>query len=214
MNSAHGPVPGGSLSAKLHDITQHLPPEGMDVAELMRRLGQEGLLLFSVLLCLPFLLPVQIPGVSTVFGAAILLIGIAVLFNMQPWLPGKVARYRLAKERLREILVRSEHWVTRLENLTRPRMGWLTQGWMGRLAGGWLALAAALLMLPLAIIPFSNTLPALAIMFLAVGAVEGDGLCLLIGLGFIGLSIVYFGVIFTLGVNVVLQAMPFLNFLN
>jgi hypothetical protein len=205
---------GGSLSAKLHDLTQQLPPEGMDVAELVRRLGQEGLLLFSVLLCLPFLLPVQIPGVSTVFGAAILLIGVAVLLNIQPWLPGKVARYKLSQERLREILVRSEHWVTRLENLTRPRLSWLTQGLMGRLTGGWLALAAALLMLPLALIPFSNTLPALAIMFLAVGAVEGDGLCLLIGLGFIVLSTVYFGLIFTLGLNAVMQALPFLNVFN
>ena len=45
------------------------------------------MLLVCVFLTLPFLLPVSIPGVSTVFGLAIILIGVGVTLNRVPWLP-------------------------------------------------------------------------------------------------------------------------------
>jgi hypothetical protein len=36
-------------------------------------------------------------------------------------------------------------------------------------------------MAPFALIPFSNTLPALALLFIAIGSLQQDGLCVLIG---------------------------------
>ena len=49
-----------------------------------RTMGESGLLLLCALLSLPFLFPVSIPGVSTVFGAGIVLISAAITFNRQP----------------------------------------------------------------------------------------------------------------------------------
>lgn len=40
---------------------------------------------------------------------------------------------------------------------------------------------ALLLMAPLGLIPFSNTLPALALLFLAIGFLQRDGVCILLG---------------------------------
>jgi hypothetical protein len=196
-----------SLAASLHELTTHLPEQGMSVGELVRLLGRDGLLLFSVLLALPFLLPVQIPGVSTVFGALILLIGIATMMNAAPWLPGGVARHHLTRERLHQILDQGDKWIGRLHRIAKPRLYWLTHGPMQRLNGAWIVLAALLLMLPLALIPFSNTLPAIAIMLLAVGCVQRDGACIVGGLVFVGLTLAYFGMIFTVGAAAVMQAM-------
>jgi hypothetical protein len=203
-----------SLRQDLEQIAGQLPEEGLAVAELVNTLGREGLLLLAVILCLPFLLPVSIPGVSTVFGALILLIGIAVLFNAKPWLPARIAQYKLARERLQSILTMGAHWVARLERISRPRLMALVTGPMHNFNGAMLALGAALLMIPLAVVPFSNTLPALAIIFTAVGLIQRDGGCALIGLGFNVLAIIYFGFIFTAGTAAVMHAiqnwLPFL----
>ncbi|TAG25077.1 MAG: exopolysaccharide biosynthesis protein [Burkholderiales bacterium] len=194
-----------SLSQRLAHFADQLPETGLSVGELVKQLGREGLLLLCVVLSLPFLLPVSIPGVSTIFGLLILFIGVAETLRMPIWLPGKVAGYSLTRERLQDILRLGAKWVQRLEKLARARMAWLTSAAMERFNGAMLVLAAALLMMPLAIIPFSNTLPALACIFLAVGMLSKDGLCILLGYLFNLVSALYFSLIFVLGAAVVLK---------
>jgi hypothetical protein len=69
----------------------------------------------------------------------------------------------------------------RLEGVVRPRLTFLHAGpGMARLVGLGVALAGLGLMLPLPI-PFSNALPAWAVVLLALGLMERDGLFLLLG---------------------------------
>jgi hypothetical protein len=58
-----------------------------------------------------------------------------------------------------------------------------------------LIIAASLLMAPFGLIPFSNTLPALAVLFLAIGLLQRDGLCILLGHLANLATIIYFTVI-------------------
>ena len=67
----------GSLGDQLQAIIAELPEDRLTLGELLQVFGDEGLLLLTILLTLVFLVPVSIPGVSTVFGAAILLVGIS-----------------------------------------------------------------------------------------------------------------------------------------
>ena len=56
-------------------------------------------------------------------------------------------------------------------------------------------LAALLLMAPFGFIPFSNTLPGLALLFYAIGMIQRDGTAILLGhLANVG-TIVYFGIL-------------------
>jgi hypothetical protein len=194
-----------TLSQKLSLFADSLPDEGLDVGDLVRQLGREGLVLLCIVLSLPFLLPVSIPGVSTVFGLLILFIGLAELMRMPIWLPGKVARYRLTRERLQEILKLGAKWVRRLEGWVKPRMHVLTGSSMQRFNGAMLTIGASLLMMPLAIIPFSNTLPALACIFLAAGLLSRDGGCIVLGCVLNLLSAIYFGIIFAMGTTVLVN---------
>ena len=66
--------------------------------------GEQGMLLFCVLLTVPFLLPVSIPGVSTPFGLLILFIGIGITLNRVPWLPAILMERRFAAEQLKPTL--------------------------------------------------------------------------------------------------------------
>ena len=186
-----------SLGEKIKTITDSLPPEGVTLAEIRDLVGQDGLLILTAFLTVVFLVPVSIPGVSTVFGAAILLIGITRLFGVKLWLPKRIAEKVLPSAKLHAALDKGAVWVHRLERISRPhRMPWLASpGLMDTINNLALVIAAILLMAPFGLIPFSNTLPALALLFFAIGLLQRDGLFIVLGhLGNV-LTVVYFTVL-------------------
>jgi hypothetical protein len=186
-----------SLGEKLDAIIQNLPANQVTLAEIRDMLGQEGLLLLTVFLNLVFLIPVSIPGVSTVFGAAILLIGISRLFNCTLWLPQRIRERQLPADKLRIGLAKGLIWFHRLERVSRPhRLNWITaKGIMAVLNDCALILGAVLLMMPFGLVPFSNTLPAIAILFLAIGLLERDGVCIVLGHLTNLATIIYFSIL-------------------
>lgn len=186
-----------SLGEKLKVIIGRLPPNGVTLAEILEIVGKDGLMILTGLLSLVFLIPVSIPGVSTVFGAAILMIGVSRLFGRNLWLPQSFQTRVISTDTLRSTIHRALVWLQRLERVCRPhRLSWLTsEGAMNILNSLVLILAAILLMAPFGLIPFSNTLPALAILCLAVGLLQRDGVCILLGYAANVLTIIYFTVL-------------------
>jgi hypothetical protein len=187
-----------SLGEKLKTIIGNLPPSGgVTLAEIRDIVGQDGLLLLTALLTLVFLVPVSIPGVSTVFGSAILLIGFCRLFGRNLWLPQRIARRILPSDKLRAGLTKGSIWLHRLERISHPhRMRWLTaDGAVNMLNNFALIAGAVLLMAPFGLIPFSNTLPALALLFFAIGLLQRDGLCILLGHLSNLVTVVYFTIL-------------------
>lgn len=186
-----------SLGEQLAGIIERLPPDTLSLGELLDVFSDEGLLLLTILLTLVFLIPVSIPGVSTVFGAAILLVGVSRLFNRPLWLPQRVKHKALPADRLRPGLTGGLVWVRRMEKISRPHrlrvfVDGPGQGVFNNLA---FILAALLLMAPFGFVPFSNTLPALALLLYAIGFIQRDGGAILLGhLANIG-TIVYFSML-------------------
>lgn len=172
-----------SLGEKIELIIAKLPLEDVTLVEIMDIVGADSLILLTIFLSLVFLVPVSIPGVSTVFGSGILLIGITRLFARKLWLPNAIANRKLSAVKLREGFKRALVWFHRLEKISRPhRMPGLTSGrFMDLLNNLSFILAAVLLMAPFGFIPFSNTLPALALIFLSVGMIQKDGGSILLG---------------------------------
>jgi hypothetical protein len=184
------------LSATLIDVSERLPSGSASLRDLIALSGEQGLLLLCALLALPFLLPVSVPGVSTVFGAAIILIGIGVTLNRVPWLPRRILDRPLPTTQIKSVFGRGARLVARLEHLIRPRWLVLTRGaTINGLHGSALILAGVLLIAPLGLIPFSNTLPGFAILFLALGMLERDGAFIVAGYLMNLATIIYFGVL-------------------
>lgn len=184
-----------SLGEKVELILKKLPPHEVTLNEIMDIVGVDSLMLLTIFLSLIFLVPVSIPGVSTVFGTGILLIGITHLLARKLWLPGFIAHRKLSTERLREGFGRALVWIHRLERLSRPhRLPRLTTGRLSTLINNLsFILAALLLMAPFGFIPFSNTLPALALIFLALGMMDRDGGSVLLGYLANIATLLYFG---------------------
>ena len=186
-----------TLGEQLGRVIEGLPPESLTLGELLDVFGDEGLLLLTMLLTLVFLIPVSIPGVSTVFGAAILLVGISRLLDRPLWLPARIRDRALPAARLRPGLQQGMAWVRRLERISRPRRLHALLDGRTRLRFTNLAfiLAAVLLMAPFGFVPFSNTLPALALLLYAVGMVQRDGGAVLLGHVANIATMVYFAVL-------------------
>lgn len=199
MNARHqaNEYDGASLGEQLATIIAALPEDHLTLGELLDVFGDEGLLLLTMLLTLVFLIPVSIPGVSTVFGAAILLVGISRLVGRPLWLPARLRVKALPAAKLRPGLTGGLAWVRRLERISRPhRLRVLVNGRVQNLFNNLaFILAALLLMAPFGFVPFSNTLPALALLFLAAGMIQRDGVAVLLGyLANVG-TIIYFGIL-------------------
>ncbi len=186
-----------SLGEKLDVMIVSLPPDGVTLAKIRDIVGQDGLLVLTIFLTLVFMVPVSIPGVSTVFGAAILLIGTSRLFGRKLWLPSRIEQRTLSSDKLRSTLTKGAKWLHKLERVSKPRrLDLLTASRFMRILNDLALIAGAvLLMAPFGLIPFSNTLPALALLFLAIGLLQNDGLCVLYGHLMNLATVIYFSVL-------------------
>lgn len=186
-----------SLTGRLKHLIDRLPQSGVTFRQLVHLVGADGMMILTALLTLVFLIPVSIPGVSTVFGAAILLIGVSRLMGRELWVPRAIQDRVLPTDKLRPALHRALGWLHPVEKVSRAnRLGWLAAGGpIGMLNNCALILGAVLLMAPFGFVPFSNTLPALALLLLAIGLLQRDGVCILLGhAGNVG-TIAYFSVL-------------------
>ena len=168
------------LSTDLEMLHARVKGKSLTLAELKQSLKGRGSAMLLVLLALPFCF-VAIPGLSTPFGIAICLIGACLVIGREPCLPRFVMRQRLSTARLAQLLTGAIKVARKLENFVRPRLSFLHAGSsMLRLIGLGIVIAGLGLMLPLPI-PFSNNIPAWAVVLLAIGMMERDGLCVLVG---------------------------------
>ncbi|MCO5734026.1 exopolysaccharide biosynthesis protein [Rhizobium sp. SSA_523] len=185
-----------SLSETLKDLIDGIEGDTITLRDLMEEVGEQGLLLLCALASLPFLIPVSIPGVSTVFGAAIILVSLAIALNRLPWLPKKILDRNLDTAKLVPALTKGSRIVSKIDRYLKPRLSALTAtAFVNRLNALGITAGGVLLLFPLGLVPFSNTLPAIAILLLATGMMQRDGLMILGGYLFLIITLVYFTVL-------------------
>ncbi|MCL4254289.1 MAG: exopolysaccharide biosynthesis protein [Anaerolineae bacterium] len=183
-----------TFSQSLDNMANSLTSEIVTLREIIGDIGEQGLLLICMFLMLPFLFPISIPGISTVFSIAVILTGIGVMLNRVPWLPNFVLQRPFNRETIVNALHKGAKFIGRIDKFIHPRFHVLTANvFINRIHGITLIFAGLLLVLPLGLIPFSNTLPAVAVIFLSAGIIQRDGLCIVLGYISIFLSVIYFG---------------------
>ena len=202
----------GSLCEKLQSIIKSLPQEHITLLEIRERLGQEGMLLLIALLTIVFLIPVSIPGVSTVFGGAILCMGISVLVGKNIWMPSYFLHKKFPAEKLRHVLEMGLKWFVHIEKISKPhRLIGLTNNKIATVLNGCsLVVGALLLMMPFGFIPLSNTLPALALLCYSIGMLQKDGVTILLGHVLTLLTIGYFALLISGGSYVFYELLRYL----
>jgi hypothetical protein len=170
------------MSAALSTAEAAVQDPAVTLRELLALLGEQGLLVFCGVLAAPFLLPVTVPGMSTVLGLPMLLIGFAVMVSRVPWLPQRLLNYSLPTPTVRLVLGKVRGWSERFEHLVRPRLlGLSGSRAINALNGALVIFAVLLLMAPIPLVPFVNSIPALAVLLLCFGMAERDGAVIVLG---------------------------------
>lgn len=132
------------------------------------------LLLFALLNTVP--LP---PGVSSLMGIPVLLVGVQMLVaRPKPWLPQSVRRRAFRRTSLVAALRRIEGALLPLERVSRPRWPGAVTVMVPRVVGAVVILLSLYIITPLM---FTNIPPAMATVFLAIALIEEDGLMLMLG---------------------------------
>lgn len=186
------------LSQRLaHILEAESVTEGLTLNELLVRTEGRGLYLVIVLLSVPFIAPLPLPGVSTILGCVIGLLAIRLGMGLPPRLPRFMGERPLPPGLKRLLLGGSVKFLRLVEKLVRPRRTqWLS--WPVARVGNSLVILAMAFLLALPIPPvilFSNSLPSFAIILVAVSMMEEDGLMIwlaylaaLIAMAWMGLS--------------------------
>jgi len=185
--------------------------EELPIGELVKRLGEKGLGLIVVIFSIPFLQPIPMFGLSTVLGAVMMVIGIAIFLEKDAWMPERLTQRNIPASLVVAICHGGRKVFAFLERFIRPRGGFFHEGRsMKRMSGLFIFLSAFLLALPLPI-PGTNTPPAAALLLLSLGFIERDGYAIILGYTAFAVTCIYFLFLAWAGVEGVQYAIPFLS---
>jgi hypothetical protein len=152
----------------------------LPIARVMSAMEDRGYALALLFLAFPFVLPIPSLGMSAPVGFFLALTGLALARGGTPSLPQFLQRREIAYPALKAIGAAVSR-VRRVSGLfVRPRFLPVTAGPARAAIGLSLAGAALILALPIPL-PLSNFFPAAAILLLALGLLEGDGLMVMAG---------------------------------
>lgn len=189
------------LSVALKRIVAELGERPVKFAELIKTTSGRGYELLLVLLGLPFLTPIPLPGLSTPFGIVIAFAGLRLAFGKKLWWPKKLLEKELPKGFFIKFLKVTAGICKAIEYVARPRLKFFHNlGFFQRIAGAIIFVSGSLLLLPLPF-PFSNTLPAITIVLLAAGAMEQDGFFFIAGCVAFLLTVAYFAALLIGGIE-------------
>jgi hypothetical protein len=185
------------FSQDIETLLKRLADKPLTIGDILAQTSERGFSLLIVLLALPFLSPVMPPGLSTISGACCILIGLQMALGIRKlWLPRRISRFRFPSKFSSQLLKTLEKVTKFLSRFVRPRISRLAENrYVWRLNGLCIAWLAILLSLPISFIPFTNTIPAIAILMLAIATLEADGLLLAVGYGLTALNTLIFGTI-------------------
>lgn len=189
--SLHASVPSGPgeedsarrLSSDLRDLREQANGRALTLGELEQILQGRGFALFILLVSVPFLFPISIPGLSVPFGFVVMLLGLRIATGRRPSLPRMILHREVKYATLDKMVTFALKLCARMEKLVKPRLLFMQDGpGMMHLIGLGLASGGLQLCLPLPpLIPFSNFIPAVSIVLLAAGLMERDGIAVLLG---------------------------------
>lgn len=126
----------------------------------------------------PLVLPMP-PGVSALLGAPLLFVTAQWMVGRRTlWMPKVLLDRTISRNDFKSLVEKLNPYLRRLERRLRPRWTFIFNPVLDRLAGAVCFILAIIVFLP---IPFGNMLPSLAIAAFAIGAVERDGLAVIVG---------------------------------
>lgn len=163
-----------TLSQVLNDALDQIEGDKTSIGKISDNLGTRA---FGALIVLMTLLSI-VPGVSLISGAFLFIFSIQMSLGIEkPWLPKFIVKISVETKQLDKAFHYILPRLLIIEKYIRPRLLILSSTVATRLFGLFITFFAFVIMLP---IPFGNFFPSLALLFLAFGMLQKDGVTALI----------------------------------
>ncbi len=189
-----------SFSTDLNLLIDKYKEDEIPVIDILEELTYRSHAIFILLLSVPFVLPMPIMGLSTLFGLLMMVSAISIIFGSKPWLPKRWRNRKIPRESLVKMAAKLEKATSYLEKVIRPRYFFMFKSpHLIRFHGLAIFIAAFILALPSP--PGGNILPGMACMALALGLVEEDGVFLILGYVLTALNILLVTLILVYGLD-------------
>lgn len=176
----------------LNQIVEESEVGDLKLSRVFEVFAEEGHAAIILFLCLPFIQPIPLPGLSTPLGAMIVLIGFLLLIRKPLFLPQRFDKNNIHPDLMRSVQRAAIKIWSYSANILKPRLLFLTDRLFFRILNFLVILICSILLaLPLPI-PFSNTVPVLGIITLSLGQLEKDGLFVLLSYAWLIIVFTFF----------------------
>jgi len=174
-DSAPQPQPTSDLLIQLGHASES--PE-MSVGELLDALSDRAfgvaMLVLAIPVCIPFLY-----GVPQVLSLPMLLIALQMVLGRHTlWMPEGLRARTFSRTEFGKMAARAKRYLGWGEAIARPRLSFLTGNGPERLFGLFMSIFCVSILVPL---PLTNTTPGIAVVIMAIGMIERDGLLIVLG---------------------------------
>ncbi|MBV7392933.1 exopolysaccharide biosynthesis protein [Mameliella sediminis] len=167
-----------AISDRLAALASDAEGENVTLTWVLGQLHERAFGLFLLILALPCCIPF-LYGIPQVVALPLMFVSFQILLGRQvPWLPGKLGERTVSVSGLESLSRRASPWLRRIEAVSRPRLGALTRPPLDRIIGIALVLFSASILVPL---PGTNTVPGFAVVLVAMGLLQRDGILVLVG---------------------------------
>ena len=187
-----------TLVKTLHRFADQAKERPLTLGEAMDSLDEAAYAFIAIILALPFVQPVPLGPITMLGGIAFATLGWQLMRGHEsPVLPKRMQAVEFSEGTWRVLVNVCLKILGFCRKFTKPRYVNLVSGRQGQKVGGFILLASGLLMaIPFGVLPFNNVLPALAILFYAIGELEEDGVMVFISFFWLVVTVLYFGAFF------------------
>ncbi|MEO1796237.1 MAG: exopolysaccharide biosynthesis protein [Pseudomonadota bacterium] len=167
-----------AISARLEDLAREAGEGSVTLDWVLGQFKERAFGLFLLILALPCCIPF-LYGIPQVVALPLMFVSFQVVMGREvPWLPARLAGREVSAAGLASLAARAGPWLRRIEAVSKPRLVALTRAPADRIVGAALVLFSASILVPL---PGTNSVPGLAVVIVAMGLLQRDGILVILG---------------------------------
>lgn len=163
--------------------------EGYTIHRITSALGNQSYAVILLLFSLPFAFPITIPGLSTPFGIALLLLSLRFTIKKPFWLPHVIAERQIQHKHLKKFVRILEKFLKKMRKIIKPRFPFLFK--TSLITGALICVQSFFMALPVPL-PLTNVFASVPVVLLGLGLLACDGLFILLGYLSSALAITFF----------------------
>jgi len=185
-----------SLSELLNDLHEHLTQERVKFDQLLTAFHERGIGFFLFLFALPAAIPLPALGINTIIALPLLFLTTQLMIGRDTvWMPLSWREKSIKSAAVKSFLDKAAPYITKIEYLFRPRLGFITQKGVSTIVGICAVIMALSVSIP---IPLTNTVPSMGLALIGIGLMMRDGLAIIAGvlIGVIWVTLIFGAIIF------------------